>query len=332
MILNTPIQINSLKLNNRLVMPPMATSKSLNGGIAGEALISYYDEKSKGGNIGLIITEHAYVSKEGEASKNQLSMAEDTDIDSLKNLTSRIHENNTKVIAQISHAGSKAKKEITGLTPISPSGLAYPQNNPDCSKMSIEDIHKVIQDFANAALRAKKAGFDGVEIHSAHGYLLNQFYSPITNKRKDEYSADTMENRVRLHTEILKAVRLKVGEDFPIFVRLGAMDFIPEGSSLQDAVEASKILAKNGADCIDISGGLLGYIRPDHKEEGYFKDISKAVKENVSVPVLVTGGIKTPEACEKLLEEKDCDLVGVGRSILVDSSWAKKAMEFAENQ
>lgn len=235
------------------------------------------------------------------------------------------------MIAQISHAGSKAKKEITGLDPVSCSTGGYPQKNPDCKEMSKEDIQKVIQDFADAALRAKKAGFDGIEIHSAHGYLLNQFYSPITNKRNDEYSAGSMENRLRLHTEILKAVREKAGDDFPVFVRLGAADFIPGGSSLEDAIEASKILEENTADCIDISGGLLGYVRPDHNEEGYFKDISKAVKENVSVPVLVTGGIKTPKACESLLEQKACDLIGVGRTILTDSSWAKNAINTVNN-
>lgn len=325
-ILNTPFEIKNIKLNNRLVMPPMATSKSGTDGKAGQELFDYYDEKSKNGYIGLIIAEHEYVSLEGKASFGQLSISDDSDIEPLKKLVSVIHKNGSKIIAQINHAGGKTKKEITGSVPLSPSSSKI--NGTDyCSKeMTLEDIEKVIEDFKSAAARVKKAGFDGVEIHSAHGYLLNQFFSPLTNKRKDKYNGDSINGRIHLHLEIIKAVRETVGNDFIVALRLGACDYTQGGTTIEDSIAAVKEFEKAGIDLIDISGGLCGYINPENKEQGYFKEISKAVKENVNIPVILTGGIVDADTAEKLLENKEADLIGVGRAILKDSHWAENAV------
>lgn len=325
-MLNKPLKIKDLELKNRLVMPPMATSKANDMGEVTTQICDYYKEKSAGGYIGLIITEHSYISEEGKAGKGQMSMANDNTLQGLLQLTNVIHENGSKVFAQISHAGAAANPQITGHKNLGPSAIKMPRFQTMPIEMTIQDIRKVIDDFAEAALRAKKAGFDGVEIHSAHGYLLNQFYSPLSNKRTDAYGANTLHNRLRLHTEIIQAIRHCVGEDYPITLRLGACDYMEGGSTIEDGVEAALILEQAGIDLLDISGGFCGYMNPLSKEEGYFQDATEAIKQKVNIPVILTGGITDSISVEKLLENNKADLIGVGRSILKNSSWAKEAI------
>lgn len=325
-LLNTPIKIGNLDLKNRLVMPPMATAKSSENGEVTSQLCDYYGEKTAGGYIGLVITEHSYVSIEGKASKGQLSIADDSTVEGLRRLTDGIHENGSKVIAQINHAGGVANSQITGRPALGASTVKMPKFPETPIAMTRQDIGKVVADFAAAAARAKKAGFDGVEIHSAHGYLLNQFYSPLTNTRSDEYGADTMYHRLRLHLEIIKAVRDVVGQDYPVALRLGACDYMEGGSTVQDGAEAAKILEQAGIDLLDVSGGFCGYIRTGTTEQGYFQELTEAMKKVVSIPVILTGGITESAAAETLLQEHKADLIGVGRAILKDSSWARKAI------
>ena len=325
-LLNTPLQIGNLEIKNRLVMPPMASAKATDAGRVTLQLCDYYREKSSGGYIGLIITEHSYISAEGKAGENQVSIAYDGDIEGLKQLAATIHECGSKAIIQISHAGGAAKREITGKDAFAPSAVKMPKTGLVPLEMKRTDIEKVIADFAAAAVRAKKAGFDGVEIHSAHGYLLNQFYSPLTNRRTDEYGVQTVESRLRLHVEILRAIRELVGDKYPIAVRLGACDDVEGGTTLDDSVAAAVLLERTGVDLLDISGGFCGYIRPNVKGQGYFGDLSEAIKKAVRIPVLLTGGVTDAVAAEMLLESGKADLIGVGRAILADSLWAQKAM------
>ncbi len=269
---------------------------------------------------------YGYVSPEGKAGKGQLSIADDDSITGLKRLTTVIHGNGTKVMAQISHAGGAASSEITGKSVYGASSVPMPRTGFVPVEMSFMDIRKVIHDFTNAAVRAKQAGFDGIEIHSAHGYLLNQFYSPLTNKRVDEYGAQTLDGRLKLHMEIIKSIRSEVGNDYPIAVRLGACDYVDGGSTLQDGVAAAKMLEQAGVDLLDISGGFCGYIRPGSKEQGYFGEITKAIKALVNIPVILTGGITEAAMAELLLKNGEADLIGVGRAILQNSLWAKNAI------
>lgn len=327
-IINTPMSIKNTEICNRLVMPPMATAKAEDNGKVSEQLCEYYAEKSNGGYIGLIITEHSYISPEGKASRGQLSISDDSDIEGLKKLVSVIHQNNTKVMAQINHAGGAALREITGCEPVSASAVKIPRPTAtDIPKeMNHKDIEKVIEDFARAAGRAKEAGYDGVEIHSAHGYFLNQFFSPLTNKRDDEYTGSTIQGRIRLHLEVISAVRETVGDDYPIALRLGASDYTEGGSTLEDSIIAAKEFEKAGIDLLDISGGFCGYVVPGLNEQGYFSELTEAIKNNVSIPVILTGGIVDIEAAESLLVNNKADLIGVGRAILKDSEWARRAM------
>ena len=166
----------------------------------------------------------------------------------------------------------------------------------------------------------KATGYDGIELHCAHGYLLNEFYSPITNKRKDEYGG-TPENRLRFLLEAVKAVRGAIGDDVPMSVRLGGADYLPGGSKEEDAVQAAIILEKSGVNLMDVSGGMCFYMRPGHLEPGYFSSMTEKIKSKVSIPVLLTGGIKTVADAERLLTEEKADLIGVGRAILKDANW-----------
>ncbi|MCM1136040.1 MAG: NADH:flavin oxidoreductase [Clostridium sp.] len=327
-LLNTPIKIGSLELRSRLVMPPMATEKSAEGGLASEKLFEYYNEKSRGGYLGLVITEHSYVLPEGKASRGQLSVADDSVIPGLEKLADTVHRNGSPIFAQINHAGGAAVKEITGYEPVSASAVTMPRKKSAPAKeMDSSDIQKVIRAFAEAAGRVKKAGFDGVEIHSAHGYLLNQFFSPLTNHRKDAYTGDSISGRIKLHLDIIKAIREVVGDAFPIALRFGGCDYMEGGSTIEDAVSAAIEFEKAGIDLLDMSGGHCFYIHPFSKDQGYFSDLSEAVKKKVSIPVLLTGGIVTAEAAESLLQNKKADLIGVGRAILKDSDWAKNAVQ-----
>ena len=174
--------------------------------------------------------------------------------------------------------------------------------------------------FASAAVRAIEAGYDGVEIHCAHAYLLNQFYSPMINKRTDKYGG-SLENRLRFLVETVGAVRQAVGVDVPIAVRLGGADYLPGGSKEEDAVEAAILLEKAGVDFLDISGGMCFFLRPGHLEPGYFSSMTEKIKAKVSIPVLLTGGIKKVEDAERLLTEGKADMIGVGRALMKDARW-----------
>ena len=318
-------------------MPPMAISKADESGKATSKTFDYYEEKSAGGYIGLIIAEHSYVSPEGKADKGQLSISDDRDIRGLRDMVSIVHKNDTKIMAQMNHAGAATTPDVTGLAQLSASAVRMPEDSMTAPKgkltiplpkeMTIADIKKTVDDFTKAALRAKAAGFDGVEIHSAHGYLLNQFYSPLTNKRSDEYTGRTIRGRIKLHLEIIESIREAVGNDYPLALRLGACDYMAGGSTVEDSILAVKEFEKAGIDFIDISGGFCGYINPTSHKPGYFDELSKVIKDSVSIPVVLTGGIVDAETAEMLLKQEKADLIGVGRTILKDSAWAKKAMQ-----
>lgn len=320
------LQAGTLDLSNRLVMPPMATAKADQDGKVSQEIIDYYKEKSEGGYISLIIIEHSFISLQGKASKNQLSVADDSVIDDLRKLSRAIQQNGSKAVMQINHAGSAADVKITGETPVGPSSVANPRLGGMPHELKKDEIIGIINAFRDAALRVKTAGFDGVELHSAHGYLLNQFFSPLTNKRTDEFGGD-IHNRIRIHMQIIEAVRTAVGKDFPILLRLGASDFIEGGTTIEDSQIAACEFEKAGVNILDISGGFSGYVVKGLTEQGYFAPLSEAIKKVVSIPVILTGGITEGWVAEELLSKEKADLIGVGRAVLKDSKWAKRTIE-----
>ncbi len=325
-MLSDSITVNHTVIPNRIVMPPMATAKSTAEGHVTDELIDYYCARAKAGT-GLIVTEHAYISDLGKASPNQLSVSKDSDIEGLKKLADAVHAcGNTKIIVQINHAGSAAKPD-GDVQPAGPSPIPRPGRKDAVvpRELTKEEIAQITEEFAEAARRVKEAGFDGVEIHSAHGYLLNQFWSPLTNERDDEYGGG-YENRTRIHREVLAAVRRKVGDDFMICVRLGGCDYMPGGNTIDEAAEAAYILQENGTDLLSLSGGMSGYIRKDTSEPGWFKDMSHKVRNLVHIPVILTGGITTKQQAEDLLLEKASEMIGVGRAMMEDPDWSAKAL------
>lgn len=321
-----PLQADPLTLANRLVMPPMATAKADPDGKVNQAIIDYYKEKSYGGYISLIIIEHSYIHPVGKASNNQLSIADDSMITPLRALADVVHSNGSKTVMQLNHAGSAAKEEIIGATPVGPSVVLNPRQGDTPRELTHLEITDIIEAFHDAARRVKEAGFDGLEIHSAHGYLLNQFFSPLTNKRTDEYGGD-IHNRIRIHLEVIEAVRAAVGKNFPILLRLGASDYTTGGTSIEDSQIAAQEFERAGINILDISGGFSGYNVPGLTSQGYFSPLTEAIKKFVSIPVILTGGITEARAAEHLLVEGKADLIGVGRAIFKDSKWAQQAIE-----
>lgn len=322
--LDTSLEKGRLRLKNRLVMPPMATAKSEEDGLVNDDILQYYDEKSRGGHIGLVVIEHSYVNRRGMAKARQMSAAEDGVLPGLLRLADLLHRNGVKAAMQINHAGSASPQDALG-----PSAVPHPTLETVAQAMTTEQIAQTVEDFARAAARVKQAGFDAVEIHAAHGYLLNQFYSPLTNRRDDAYG-QSLENRLRLHLEVLRAVRGAVGDDYPVMMRLGGCDYMPGGATVEDGVAAARLLCAAGVDLMDITGGFCRYLSPPTFEPGYFSDLSTQVRAAVSVPVILTGGVTTADQANSLLARGAADLIGVGRAMLKDSLWAAKAMQNAK--
>ena len=322
---------NKMTLKNRLVMPPMATSRSEDNGKVSKGILDYYDEKTKGGYISLVIIEHSFIAQQGKASDKQLSIADNSLVEDLKELATIIHKNGSKTVMQINHAGSATDNKITGVDIVGPSAVPNPRTGNLPRELTEKEINEVIESFKDAALRVKNAGFDGVEIHSAHGYLLNQFFSPLSNKRTDQYGGDVL-GRIKIHLEIIKAVRNAVGDSYPILLRLGASDYMEGGSTIEDSKIAALAFEKAGVDILDISGGFCGYTVPGSKVQGYFSSLTEGIKEVVSIPVILTGGITEAQAAEKLLLEGKADLIGVGRAIYKDSKWAQDAIESIKSE
>ena len=324
-MINTVISIRGMELQGRVIMPPLGTYKCTEDGKVTEDNLEYYSARARNPHVSMIITEHSYISPEGKAKPRQLSVSDDSDIDGLRLLTDTIHAGGAKVMCQLNHAGSAALAEVTGRQAVAPSPVILPTvpktgDDTPPAELTKEQIAETVHRFAAAAVRAKAAGYDAVEIHSAHAYLLNQFYSPLTNLRTDEYGG-SLDNRLRIHREVIAAVREAVGPEYPVAIRLGGCDYMEGGSTLEDCVYAAKLFAEAGVDLIDLSGGMCRYTIPGHNEPGYFRAMSEAVKKEVPVPVLLTGGVKTLADAEKLLEEGAADLIGVGRKLFQDAEW-----------
>ncbi len=315
-LLTDPLHIKGFVLRNRLVFPPILTNLAAFDGSVTEALIEHYVRRAA--YVGLVVVEASYVSETGKYVERQLGVHSDDMISGLKRLVEGVHEMGACVVLQIVHAGSKST--LQNITPLAPS------SDGRSKELSKEEIKAIIDEFSKAAERASLAGFDGVEIHGAHGFLVNQFFSPLTNKRLDEYGG-SLENRMRFSLEVVEAVKHKVGNKLLLY-RIGADDLTPGGSTVEDAKILAKKLEENGVDIIDVSGGVCGS-RPVQFEgvEGYFIPYAREIKKVVSVPVIGVGGIRSFEYANSVLEEGYVDLIAVGRQLLKDPLWAKRALD-----
>jgi len=313
-----PFRIGSMELRNRIVMPPMGTKHASPEGYVTDEVKDYFEARARGG-VGLIIVEATLVHPGGRAYEKLLEITDDKFIPGLSELVGVIHKHGAKAAIQLQHCGRLAKSVLTGMQPMAPSPIPAPGGEVP-RELTVAEIKQIIGYFADAAVRAKRAGFDALEIHGAHGYLIDQFLSPSSNKRKDDYGG-AVENRARLLIEIIKAVKGAVGEGFPVWCRINALEYGTEGgTTLADAQETARLAQEAGSNAIHVSAH--GPQAQQHRQtlkpvSGVFADLAQAIKEVVTVPVIVVGRI-TPEAGEMILTQGKADLVAIGKALFTD--------------
>lgn len=316
-----PIRIGGIEIKNRIVMPPMDTCAFNFDGTVTPKLMPYMRNRAKGGT-GLIIQECADTSwPEGKNGPRELRMDVPDSITFLHDMTNVVHSFGTKILLQLNHAGFQSN-------PINCEGRqsVCPSDFMGARAMSNEEVKKVIQDFILCAKNAKLAGYDGVELHAAHGYLLNCFLSSAINQRTDEYGGDLV-NRFRMVKEIIEGIRRECGKFFIIDVRLPSED--NPGNTLEDAVKIAKMCEEAGADMVNMSSGFnppVSNSPTQWAEEGMYLKYSEAVKKEVNIPVAIVGKLKTPEFCADVIASGKADLVCIGRQLLCDPEWPNKIM------
>ena len=314
-------EINGMKLSNRFVRSATWEGMAAGDGTCTSKLNDLMAELAKGG-VGLIISSHAYVSPEGQAGPWQLGVYKDELIPGLEAMVKAVHENGGKIVMQLAHAGFFAGAKLTGQTPLAPSNVEGFSKSPR-REMTVEDIKGVVKAYGAAATRAKTAGFDGVQIHSAHGYLLSQFLSPAFNQRNDEYGGD-IRNRARALVEVLQEIRHAVGKIYPVLVKMNCRDFIEKGLQTKDSLQAAAMLVDNEIDAIELSGGVLigGKLSPSRmgikseEKEAYFQKDAKIFKEALNVPLILVGGNRSFQVAERLVNEGVADYISMSRPLI----------------
>jgi 2,4-dienoyl-CoA reductase-like NADH-dependent reductase (Old Yellow Enzyme family) len=313
--------IKGMQLANRFVRSATYEGMAAEDGAVTPKLIETMTTLAKGG-VGLIISSHSYISPEGQAGPWQIGIYKDELIPGLQKMASAIHAYGGKIVMQLAHAGNFAMEKSTGQPALVVSdfeGLALSRRH----EIGAQDVQKIVKAFADAAQRAKSAGCDGVQLHSAHGYLLSQFLSPLFNRRRDEYGGD-IRQRAKIHVEVLQAMREVVGQDYPILIKMNCKDFQEGGLSLEDSVQAAALLAKAGVDAIELSGGLLtggklSPIRPgidSLAKEAYFKEELSAFKKAITIPLILVGGIRSFEVAEQLVADGTADYISMSRPFI----------------
>jgi 2,4-dienoyl-CoA reductase-like NADH-dependent reductase (Old Yellow Enzyme family)/thioredoxin reductase len=325
-VLFSPLTVKNLVLRNRIVMPPMGTWYATSFGAVTPKLVSYHQERAAGG-VGLNIVEFTVVESQGKLNPHMLGIFNDGHIPGLRTLAQGVHEAGGKIAVQLGHAGRRARSLINGRRPLAPSPL--PEMGGEIPhEMNASQIEYFQECFQKAARRAKQAGFDAVEIHMAHGYLIQQFLSPLSNKRSDRYGG-SLENRARFALEILSRIRREVGDEFPIFCRISADELVEGGSSLAEGKWFAKSLEREGADVIDVSAGILEtserQVPPMAFPHGLNVGLTEEIKGQVNIPVICVGRIKSLEEAETILERKTADLIAMGRALIADPELPQKA-------
>ena len=327
----TPYKIGTVTIPNRLVVTAMVTNYCEEDGMANERFIRYHEEKAKGG-WGLIITEDYAVNKNAKGYKYIAGLYDDSQIESHKKLTDRIHKYDSKIFCQIYSPGRQTNPMINGgVQPVAPSAIACPAMKVIPKELTEDDIKGLVKDFGDSALRAKKAGFDGVEIHAAHGYLIAEFISPYSNKRVDKYGG-CFDNRTRLLKEIINDIKSKVGEDFPIMVRISVEENIEGGNTIAQGLQLAQLIEELGADAINVSCELYGNYNNGiastmYIEHAWQMDLAEQVKKLVKIPVITVNRINDPKMADIILQQGKADFIGRGRGSLADPFLPVKAKE-----
>ena len=310
-----------MNLDNRFVRSATWEAMANEDGSCSQRLTDVMVRLARGG-VGLIISGHTYVVKEGQAGPRQLGVYSDDLVPGLKDMVDAVHHENGKIVLQLAHAGCVSASQLTGKEPLGPS--VENQGKNICRQMTQAEIESVVDAFGKAASRAKQAGFDGVQIHAAHGYLLSQFLSPHFNKRSDEYGGP-IEHRAKIILDVLKNMRASVGDRFPVLIKINSEDFLEGGLKQDEMLIVAAMLEKSGIDSIELSGGtfLSGQNTPirkgkigDIKKEVYYLEAAKRFKENIQAPLMLVGGIRSYETALELVEDGITDYVSLCRSLI----------------
>jgi 2,4-dienoyl-CoA reductase-like NADH-dependent reductase (Old Yellow Enzyme family) len=317
--------INGMSLANRFVRSATWEGMATKDGACTSQLTDTMVKLAQGG-VGLIISGHGYVSREGQASPWQLGIHEDSTLNELTEMTAAVHRCGGKIAMQIAHGGGQAAAaSLAGLELIGPS-MILENGKVICREMSKDDIDRIVCAFGDAAARTKRSGFDAVEIHAAHGYLLSQFLSPAVNQRTDEYGG-ALANRGRIVLEVLHSVRAAVGSDYPVLIKFNSEDFVEGGFSVEDMLELSALLEKAGIDAIELSGGTgseaskykavrFGTISKEN--EVYYRDAARRFKQRVQVPLILVGGIRSLDVAEGVVADGTADYIALSRPLICE--------------
>ena len=326
-----PFTVRRMTMKNRIMMTPMGTNYGESSGEMSFLHINYYEQRAKGG-VGLIMVENASVdSPEGSNGTTQLRIDHDNYLPRLFKLTETVHKHGACIGIQINHAGASAQSARTNMQPVSASDIPSKAGGEIPRGLSKEEIESIAKDYGTAAKRAVNAGFDVVEIHAGHSYLISQFLSPTTNKRTDEFGGSP-ENRARFAKLVIEEVRKQVGPFFPIFVRISADEMVEGGNTLEDTLEYLQYFEKE-VDVFDVSCGLNGSIQyqidANYLPDGWRSYMAKAVKEKYGKPCMTVGNIRDPKVAEDILAKGDADFIGMGRGLIADPEWVNK-VEFGK--
>ncbi len=320
-VLFEPRKIGGMKIPNRLVRSATAERMAHPDGTCGPQMEKLYSELAEGG-AGLIILGHAGVRADGKNRPSMTGIYDDDHIPGLRKVVEAIHRYGAKAVSQINHAGRQTTPAVIGKTPLAPSAIANKATGLTPREMTPAEIEDMIHAFGHAARRAKAAGFDAVQIHSAHGYLISTFNSPYTNTRQDEWGG-TAEKRMRFITEVYREVRRQVGGDYPVLVKLNADDCLEGGITAEEVTGIAVRLERLGIDAIEISGGMaesrIGMSRlgiDSREKEAYFLPHAKRLKKAVSVPLLLVGGIRSREVAEEILQRGWADFISLCRPLI----------------
>lgn len=316
-------QIGNMQVKNHFLRSATYEGKATEDGRPTEAIESIYQELAQG-DVGTIITSYSYITDYEQPEKHQLAIYHDRFIDDYRALVDMVHSYGSKIVMQIVHGSSMSQGYLEKATVLGPSAIPHPLSGITPKEMTKSEIRDVALAFAQAAVRVKAAGFDAVQLHCAHGYLLSQFISPLFNKREDEYGG-SVENRVRIVKEVYQAVREKVGDDYPIWIKMNSSDEEPNGLTVEEFLEMASQLAAAGIDAIEVSGNRWRQHKAD--ERLYYKTAAVQLSEKVDAAVILTGGIRTLAEMEQVYQTSKVNLFGFSRPLLKDPNFVRTLSE-----
>ena len=326
-VLFKPLQINKLSIKNRFIRSATVDNLGKNMMVT-DAQLNFYRELSRG-EVGLIVSSGLFPSLDGWAAPGQLGIHTDEMIPSLKKMTDTVHDNGGKVVAQMMHAGWFGNPDLCGLQTVGPSETINPANNLQVRELSSDEVEEKIAEFVRAGARAAEAGFDGVQIHAAHGWLVSAFLSPVTNRRNDKWGGSALK-RARFVIKITEGLRKVTGPDYPILIKLGIKEYHPEGKSADEGICSAKLFIDAGMDAIEVSEGVeeipFNHIRPDETSPYYAKECRKA-KEAVFKPIILVGGMRTLSEMETVVNTRIADAISMCRPFIMDQHIVKKFRE-----